>query len=281
MKLREFKSYFNEELKSYPLTERKLFLQRICEYFLDLKPHELVLSYETDLSSTAVNSLKLAMNRLKNKEPLQYILGTSYFFGLEFSVDPCVLIPRPETEELVAWILTHFKKNEAPKILDLGTGSGCIAVALAKQLPNARVYAMDASPEALKLAKTNAKNNEVEVKFFHGNMLEWTPLEQSFDLIVSNPPYVLNSEQSKMASNVLDYEPHLALFVDDNDPLIFYKALRKIALQNLHSKGFCFMEINEAYGPDTQLLFGGIDFRETALKKDTFGKDRMLKTQKK
>ena len=281
MKLRQLKSYFNEELKSYNMSERQMLIQRISESYQELKPHELVLNYETDLSSAAVNSLKSAMNRLKNQEPLQYITGTSYFFGLEFSVGPSVLIPRPETEELVAWILTHFKKNDALKILDLGTGSGCIAITLAKQLPNARVYAMDTSLEALKMAKINAKNNEVDVEFFHGNILEWKSQNQSFDLIVSNPPYVLKDEQSKMASNVLDYEPHLALFVDDNTPLIFYKAICKIAFENLHSKGFCFMEINEALGPDTQLLFGGIDFRETALKKDTFGKDRMLKTQKK
>ena len=140
---------------------------------------------------------------------------------------------------------------------------------------------MDTSLEALKMAKINAKNNEVDVEFFQGNILEWKSQNQSFDLIVSNPPYVLKDEQSKMASNVIDYEPHLALFVDDNIPLIFYKAIYKIALENLQSEGFCFIEINEALGPETQLLFEGNDFQNTALKKDTFGKDRMLKTQKK
>ena len=194
MKLRELKSYFNEELMSYPLSERQMFFQRICESYLDLKPHELVLNYETDLSSAAVNSLKSAMNRLKNQEPLQYVLGTSYFFGLEFSVGPSVLIPRPETEELVAWILTHFKKNDTLKILDLGTGSGCIAISLAKQLPNAQVYAMDTNLEALKMAKINAKNNKVDVEFFQGNILEWKSQNHFFDLSQQIYPYQVQKD---------------------------------------------------------------------------------------
>ena len=181
MNLRTLKSYFNQQLELYPETERLVFFQRLCAAYLDLKPHQLVLNYDKEVSNTVINSFEQALIRLKNHEPIQYILGETYFFGLTLSVTSSVLIPRPETEELVAWILAHFKSNDAPTILDLGTGSGCIAIALAKALPNAQVFALDVSPKALEVAQTNAHKNDVTINFIEANMLNWVS-NQHFDL---------------------------------------------------------------------------------------------------
>ena len=228
MKLRALKEHFNQQLDIYPETERLVFFQRLCAACLNLKPYQLVLNYDEDVSNTIINSFEHALSRLKNHEPIQYILSEAYFFGLTFSVNSSVLIPRPETEELVAWVLGHFKSNDAPKILDLGTGSGCIAIALAKTLPNAEVYALDVSAEALEVARTNAQKNDVSINFIEANMLNWVS-NQHFDVILSNPPYVTKKEQAQMKENVLVHEPHLALFVANESPLIFYKALKNIA----------------------------------------------------
>jgi len=280
MKLKALKVYFNNELDDLPLSERQIFFQRLCESYLQLQPHQLVLNYEKEISEVEYKRFKEALHHLKNHEPIQYILECAYFFGLEFLVTPAVLIPRPETEELVAWILEHFNKTDAPKILDLGTGSGCISIALAKNLANAQVFALDMSTEALEIARFNAKKNNVEINFIASNMLEWKSTQQ-FDVIVSNPPYVLEKEQKQMKDNVLKYEPHLALFVDNASPLVFYKALRKIAQKNLSQNGLCFAELNEAFGTETKALFDEVTFQNIILKKDTFGKNRMLKAQKK
>ena len=280
MTLGELKENFTNELEYYPSSERQVFFQRVCEAYLKLQPHQIVLNYEKEISEVEYKRFNEAMNRLKNHEPIQYVLERSYFFGLEFLVTPAVLIPRPETEELVAWILEHFSKIDAPKILDLGTGSGCISIALAKNLPSAQVFALDISTEALEIARFNAKKNNVEINFISSNMLEWKSIQQ-FDIIVSNPPYVLEKEQKQMKDNVLKHEPHLALFVDNTSPLVFYKALRKIAQKNLSQNGLCFAELNEAFGVETKALFDEVSFQNVILKKDTFGKIRMLKAQKK
>ena len=280
MKLRTLKEHFNQQLDIYPETERLVFFQRLCAAYLNLKPYQLVLNYDEDVSNTVVNSFEHALSRLKNHEPIQYILGETYFFGLTLSVTPSVLIPRPETEELVAWILSHFDSKDAPKILDLGTGSGSIAIALAKTLPNAEVFALDVSPMALDVAQTNAQKNNVTINFIEANMLNWVS-NQLFDVVISNPPYVTKKEQAQMKENVLVHEPHLALFVADESPLIFYRALKNIAQKNLKPNGFCFAELNEHYGNETKALFDACHFKNITLKKDTFGKDRMLKAQKK
>ena len=280
MTLGELKENFTNELEYYPSSERQVFFQRLCEAYLQLQPHQIVLNYEKEISEVEFKRFDEALNRLKNHEPIQYLLECAYFFGLEFLVTPAVLIPRPETEELVAWILEHFNKTDTPKILDLGTGSGCISIALAKNLPNAQVFALDISTEALEIARFNAKKNNVEINFITSNMLEWNS-SKKFDIIVSNPPYVLEKEQKQMKDNVLKYEPHLALFVDNTSPLIFYKALRKIAQKNLSQNGLCFAELNEAFGAETKALFDEVLFQNVILKKDTFGKIRMLKAQKK
>ena len=280
MTLGELKENFTNELEYYPSSERQVFFQRVCEAYLQLQSHQIVLNYEKAISKVEYKRFNGALNRLKNHEPIQYVLECAYFFGLEFLVTPAVLIPRPETEELVAWILEHFSKIDSPKILDLGTGSGCISIALAKNLPSAQVFALDISTEALEIARFNAKKNNVEINFISSNMLEWKSIQQ-FDIIVSNPPYVLEKEQKQMKDNVLKHEPHLALFVDNALPLVFYKALRKIAQKNLSQNGLCFAELNEAFGVETKALFDEVSFQNVILKKDTFGKIRMLKAQKK
>ena len=280
MTLGELKNKFTNEFEYYPSSARQVFFHMVCEAYLQLQPHQIVLNYEKKISEVEYKRFIGALNRLKNREPVQYILERAYFFGLEFLVTPAVLIPRPETEELVAWILEHFSKIDALKILDLGTGSGCISIALAKNLPSAQVFALDISTEALEIARFNAKKNNVEINFISSNMLEWKSIQQ-FDIIVSNPPYVLEKEQKQMKDNVLKHEPHLALFVDDASPLVFYKALRKIAQKNLSQNGLCFAELNEAFGVETKALFDEVSFQNVILKKDTFGKIRMLKAQKK
>ena len=263
MTLGELKENFTNELEYYPSLERQVFF-KVCEAYLQLQPHQIVLNYERDFE-VEYKRFNEAMNRLKNHEPIQYVLECAYFFGLEFLVTPAVLIPRPETEELVAWILEHFSKIDALKILDLGTGSGCISIALAKNLPSAQVFALDISTEALEIARFNAKKNNVEINFISSNMLEWKSIQQ-FDIIVSNPPYVLEKEKKQMKDNVLKHEPHLALFVDDASPLVFYKALRKIAQKNLSQNGLCFAELNEAFGVETKALFE-VSFQNVILKK--------------
>ena len=281
MNLRQLKTLFEGELEAFTSSEKRLFFQRICDSYFGLKPHELVLNYDKKVSSYDCDYFDNVLKRLKKHEPIQYVLEVAYFFGLEFFVNSDVLIPRPETEELLVWVLKSIDRNKALKILDIGTGSACIAVALAKQCPNAKIYAMDVSADALKVAKTNAKNNKVNINFIEADIFRTEDLTSSFDVIVSNPPYVRQCEATEMASNVLDFEPALALFVNDNHPLMFYNAILKILLKNLSSGGFCFLEINEAFGSEIQALFDLKNFQNQQLKKDTFGKDRMFKIEKK
>jgi release factor glutamine methyltransferase len=219
------------------------------------------------------------LEKLKIQIPIQYIIGTTHFYGLEFIVDENVLIPRPETEELVDWIVklnSKLSKKKNLKILDIGTGSGCIAVSLAKNIPNSEVFAIDVSEKALAIAKKNAILNKVPVTFLHKNILETKDLNQKFDIIVSNPPYVRNLEKAEIKPNVLDNEPHLALFVPDNDPLIFYKKIAELAAANLNPNGQLFFEINQYLGKETQELLEYIGLKNIELRKDIYGNDRMI-----
>ena len=216
------------------------------------------------------------LQRLQDGEPIQYILGSAPFCGLRFHVTPATLIPRPETEELVDWAGTV-----SGTVLDAGTGSGCIAIALAHRNPQARVTAWDISPEALKVAAVNAKDNGVKVNFELHDMLEDLPEAQSFDLIVSNPPYVCEKEKKEMEEHVLRHEPATALFVPDDDPLRFYKALARLGAHALRPGGAILMEINRTYGPETLSLFQNEHFTSAELRKDDFGNDRMIKAIRK
>jgi len=281
MKLNDLKSIFYKRLQMFDNNECQTMFKQLCASYLDLDPIDIVLNDSLKIPREDQNKFELAIEKLQANEPLQYILGQSYFFGLELKLTPSVLIPRPETEELVAWILEHFESSDAPKILDLGTGSGCIAISLAKHLPKAEVHALDVSPEALEIAKKNAQAHGVQVVFHQQDMTKIKTFNTDFDVIVSNPPYVCQQEKTQMKANVLDYEPHLALFVDDNTPLKFYQFIKRIATRHLKPDGLAFMEINEAYGTEMVQLFEEKRFKNTNLKNDTFGKPRMFKTIKK
>ncbi|WP_141882971.1 peptide chain release factor N(5)-glutamine methyltransferase, partial [Flavobacterium psychrophilum] len=218
--------------------------------------------------------------QLKEQKPIQYILGETQFFGLPFYVNENTLIPRPETEELVEWIIKENLKISSLKnlkILDIGTGSGCIAISLAKNLPNASVFAIDVSDKALATAQKNAVLNEVDITFIEKNILQTEDLNQEFDIIVSNPPYVRNLEKKEIHKNVLEYEPHLALFVEDNDSLLFYRKITELATRNLSNNGQLYFEINQYLGKETVELLEKYNFKNTTLKKDIYGNDRMIK----
>jgi len=234
-------------------------------------------AYTIDSSEKIINALEL----LKQQKPIQYIIGETEFYGLPFKVNESVLIPRPETEELVEWVLKHADSNESINILDIGTGSGCIAISLAKNLPNAKVYALDVSAKALKTAKKNADLNEVNVEFIEVDILKngdgVLGADVKFDIIVSNPPYVREQEKDMMKPNVLENEPHLALFVKDENPLLFYEAITKYASKNLARVGQLFFEINEYLGSDMITLLQDNNFRNIESKQDIFKKDRMIK----
>ena len=221
------------------------------------------------------------LERLKNHEPIQYILGETEFYGLKFKVNPSVLIPRPETEELVEWVKPpHPPKggflSGTPTLLDVGTGSGCIAVALKKKFPSANVSAMDISPEALALAKENAALNEVNIEFIQDDILHPAATDRKWDVIVSNPPYIPASEQRYLHKNVTDFEPHLALFVQDNDPLIFYRKIAEFALSHLTAGGRLYFEIHQSLGRQCCQLLESMGFQSVELRKDLSGNDRMI-----
>ncbi len=228
----------------------------------------------------------ISLELLANK-PVQYILNEVWFAGIKLYVDERVLIPRPETEELVDWIANDIKKlaGEAQSgiaLLDVGTGSGCIPIALKKQLPAIAVSALDVSTEALEVAKKNAGGQQTDISFFEGDFLDsitWHQL-QNFDIIVSNPPYIKQQEAVDMAKNVLDYEPAIALFVTDEDALVFYKAIALFAQQHLYESGSVYVEINEALGEQVMKIFTTQDFAKIEMRKDLQGKDRMIKASK-
>ena len=281
MQLKSLQNFFqNGLLGYYPKEEINTFFYRICEQYLDYKRIDVSLKSETLINPETFEYFETIISRLLTYEPIQYILGTTSFFGLEFKVDSNVLIPRPETEELVAWILKQTDSSQSLKILDIGTGSGCIAISLAKHLPNAEIYALDVSPKALEIAELNAQQNAVKLNMIQANVLEWKPTDLSFDLIVSNPPYVRESEKERMAPNVLEHEPHLALFVENDNPLVFYRAIVELGKQTLKKQGQLYFEINEYLGKETQALFSSDTFEDVQLKSDIFGKHRMICAQK-
>jgi len=277
MQLKSLHSFFQNGLIGYyPKEEINAFFYRICEQHLDYKRIDVSLKSETLITPETFEYFETIISRLLTYEPIQYILGTTSFFGLEFKVDANVLIPRPETEELVAWILKQTDSSQFLKILDIGTGSGCIAVSLAKHLPNAEVYVLDVSPAALEMAQYNAQQNGVQIHAMEANVLEWATPELQFDIIVSNPPYVRESEKEFMAPNVLEHEPHLALFVENNHPLVFYKAIVELSKQALKKEGLLYFEINEYLGENTKALCSLDVFKDVQLKTDIFGKHRMM-----
>jgi release factor glutamine methyltransferase len=281
MKIKEYRSQFIQELTPiYDEGEAESFFYLILEEKRQLKRIDLALDPELVFLDKEMVSWNSILEQLKLEIPIQYLLGKTSFFGLDFEVNENVLIPRPETEELVEWIIKGNLKFEGfkdLKILDIGTGSGCIAISLAKNMPNAKVYAIDISERALATAKKNAAINKVDVTFITQNILETADLKQQFDIIVSNPPYVRNLEKQEIKKNVLDNEPHLALFVEDDDALLFYKKIAALSQKNLFENGQLFFEINQYLGKDSIALLEKMNFKNIELRKDIYGNDRMIR----
>lgn len=281
MLLKDYRNQFKLELDSlFDEKEVESFFYIILDAFHQMKRVDLVLKPEFELDSIQLLQWETVLAQLKEHKPIQYILGETEFFGLPFYVNENTLIPRSETEELVDWILTSnnptIQQSNNLKILDIGTGSGCIAISLAKNLPNAKVYAIDVSEKALVTAQKNAERNSVNVTFLHRNILEVDDLEAEFDIIVSNPPYVRNLEKAEINKNVLEYEPHLALFVDDEDALIFYRKITELATKNLSDKGQLYFEINQYLGAGMISLLQKYKFQNIELRQDIYGNDRMI-----
>jgi release factor glutamine methyltransferase len=285
MRIKELRKIFHTELDSqYGATEVDEFFFRILEHYYGLKAVTLALDPEFCLTSEETPRVYNALDKLKKNVPLQYILGNADFYGLKFMVNKHVLIPRPETEELVHWILEDLQDNPTTqnvifKVLDIGTGSGCIAISIAKNVSNSYVTAIDVSSKALQLAKKNAFELKASIQFKELDILNVADLNEKYHIIVSNPPYVRNLEKEQIHPNVLDHEPHIALFVPDDDPLIFYKKIGELALTNLEAGGALYFEINQYLGEALQKELRKMGFRKIRCRKDIFGKDRLLKVQ--
>ncbi len=280
MEIIEYKKQFVSELSSrYPNEEIHSFFHILAEEFLNKTRFQLSLETSLTLSEIQHQQFENALHRLKQFEPIQYVIGTTEFYGIPFKVSPATLIPRPETEELVDWVLSsgHKIPNSKLKVLDIGTGSGCIAISIAKNLTNASVSAIDFSKEALKIAANNAKSNAVEILFYEMDILTTSSLPDKYDIIVSNPPYVRELEKKMMQPNVIEYEPASALFVEDNNPFIFYEKIAHLAIKNLTANGLLYFEINEYLSKDLKQLLEFIGFSEVICKKDMFGKPRMIR----
>lgn len=286
MNLKSLQDYFRQELNPlYESEEVDVFFFWILETCFQCKKIDFVFGKDKLVSVADSEKWNQYIDALKRYEPIQYLLGTSNFYGLDFKVNPHTLIPRPETEELVDWMLKDIANINPSvsdlKILDIGSGSGCIPITLAKHLPLAKIASMDVSESALQVAQQNAVSNGVEVDFILQNILELDRFPNAFDIMVSNPPYVRNSEKKDMKTNVLEYEPSLALFVTDEDPLIFYRKIAVLAYQNLNKNGLLYFEINQYLAQETHDLLEKIGFKNIELKNDFRGNPRMMRAKKK
>jgi release factor glutamine methyltransferase len=281
MLLKSYKTIFLKELSSlYDEKEIESFFFLVLENIHHKKRIDLALNPDMEMTDEQELLWENVLVGLRKQKPIQYILGETEFYGLPFLVNNNVLIPRPETEELVDLISKKEGKAKSEEgkiiILDIGTGSGCIAISLAKNIPNAEVFAIDVSEKAIEIARKNAELNNVEVTFLLKDILETEDLEQQFDIIVSNPPYVQNLEKSEINPNVLEHEPHLALFVDDDDALLFYRKITQLAKKSLSPNGQLYFEINQYLGKSTVELIESFGFKNIKLIKDIYGNDRMI-----
>ena len=282
MNLKDYKTQFiNALLTVVEEEEANSFFYIALDELMHMRRVDLVLQ-EVVLSAEQLAQWQGVLEQLLTEKPIQYVFGKAYFYGLEFSVNEHTLIPRPETEELVEWIIHTVKQQPLKqwRILDIGTGSGCIPVTLAKNISNAVVTSMDVSEKALEVAKRNADHNGVSVRFLHQDVLTTVSIEE-YDLIVSNPPYVRHLEKIEIQKNVLGYEPHLALFVDDSNPLLFYRKITELADAFLAPGGHLFFEINQYLANETLALFENTRLKTTELRKDMRGNDRMVHAEKK
>lgn len=299
-------AYIRSSLKDlYPPGEAQALVRLIMERVCGISTYQLLLGKGKDLSDTEKSKIKEIVEGLRLYKPIQYLIGTAEFYGMVFKVTPDVLIPRPETAELVERVVKDYH-GQSPRILDIGTGSGCIAIALAKHIPGARVTGMDISPEALSIATENAHGNDVSVHFLEFDILSggkisssrmarefhkhetkcslgrnkvFISMKQKFDCIVSNPPYIMNKEKAAMEANVLEHEPHLALFVPDDDPLLFYRAIARFGQSTLAKGGRLYFEINALCGNQTVALLEQENYKEIELIQDLYGKDRIVKAK--
>ncbi|WP_405414333.1 peptide chain release factor N(5)-glutamine methyltransferase [Maribacter sp. Asnod1-A12] len=285
MLLKEIKNIFHLELDAiYGKDEVNSFFYLLIEHYFDLERFVLAMQPELIIDKEQETIMFQALSELKLEKPIQHIIGTSYFMDLDFKVNEHVLIPRPETEELVRWILDDVKDvKQSLTILDMGTGSGCIPISLDKNLINAKVFGLDISSDALKVADENNRLLGASVNFFKADILSLDKetatkeLDQKFDIIISNPPYVRELEKEEMQNNVIAHEPGLALFVPDEDPLKFYSAVVNFAADHLNEDGCLYLEINQYLGKKTMSLLEESNFKTIELRKDMFGNDRMIK----
>lgn len=276
MKIKDYKIRFTESLSPiYDSDEIESFFFLILEHEHQLKRVDLALDPNLEFSEIELQKWEAYCQELQKQKPIQYLLGKTQFFGLEFFVNEHTLIPRPETEELVNWIVADHQNSKKLQILDIGTGSGCIAISLSKNL-QADTFAFDFSYEALEVAQKNADHNQAFVHFVEFDILSDAWEGDPFDIIVSNPPYVRELEKSQMKLNVLDYEPHLALFVPDENPLLFYEKIADFAKEHLTENGKLYFEINQYLGQETSEMLRVKGFKNVILKKDIYGNDRMI-----
>ena len=279
----EGRNIFREKLKSlFEVNEIDFYFKTVLQSIFNIEQTALALSPTKLFNENQKRELEKVLKQLLQEQPLQYITGKAYFRSLTLTVNSSVLIPRPETEELVNWVLEdHQNLEEKQTLIDFGTGSGCIAIALAKEQPSFEVTAIDFYSSVLNLAKQNAIKNKTSVSFLQHDILQLNTLKLNVDIIVSNPPYIPPSEQREMKPNVLNYEPHLALFVPENDPLIFYRSILEYGLLYLVSDGLIYFEINPRFLSEMKSLILSFKVYSILERKDIFGKLRMLRVQKK
>jgi len=280
MTLLKLRNTFKKELETiYSQSEIESIFGLTALDILEMDKASVILDGNKKIAKQTINSFQLVLKHLKNNEPIQYILGKTVFYNLSFKVDNTVLIPRPETEELVDWILKNTQKKRISKtisVLDIGTGSGCIAISLAKNMPNADVWALDVSSQAIAIAQENAIANNVTIHFIEQDILSSQTLPRKFDVIVSNPPYVRSLEKKLMHDNVTLFEPDLALYVTDSNPLLFYDKIADLSLKYLKKEGALFFEINQYIANETLDLLKGKGISTIVLRKDFLGNDRMI-----
>lgn len=274
---------YQKRMDIYTQEEAQEIAMMLMEHFLGQTKTDIILDKQLQSCIKTENLLQAALDRIADYEPIQYVIGETYFYGRAFYVTPSVLVPRRETEELTHLIIHQYKGQEHLKILDVGTGSGCIAITLQQEITGAQTFALDNSQEALAVAKANAIRYHADVQWWLEDIMNFSASEREFDVVVSNPPYVLKTEAKAMKENVLSYEPHAALFVSDDQPLIFYDKIAQLCKnQNLLKKGGkLFFEINEAYGKATAELLEHHGFFDISLQQDMQGKDRFLVAKKK
>ena len=280
MTIRQIATEIRQQLTGlYPATELESFIRILFRHYLNMTPTQVHLSQDSEPPAGIVQQIQTAIDELKKFCPIQYILGETEFYGLPFVVTSDVLIPRPETEELVDWIVRGYDRDAMLSVIDVGTGSGCIAVSLAASFPNAKVWAVDISEAALSVAQQNALKNKVKVMFLREDVLKNTLIgfePASLDVVVSNPPYVTPSEKRQMLPNVLEFEPHTALFTPGEDPLIFFKRIATFGVGCLKKGGKIFFETNEAFPAEVANILKQYGYSDIVSRKDINGKWRMV-----